>query len=217
MSLLVAPSLLSADFAGLREEVEDMVKAGADHFHLDIMDGHFVPNLTFGPMVAKAIRSLTSLPLDAHLMVTNPDVLLNALHDANVDSITVHSEGYPNVLKTLQAIKALGLKAGLALNPNTSANILEDLLDHIDIVLVMTVNPGFGGQTFMEEVLPKIKAIRAMINHGNHKIQLQVDGGVNSQTVKYLQDADLVVAGMAAFGGGKSKYKENINALKGQG
>lgn len=208
----IAPSILSADFSDLKNEVIRLTEAQADAIHLDIMDGHFVPNLTFGPAVVKAIRPYTNLPFDVHLMVENPDEMLEWFALAGADYITVHAEVCPHLDKTLDAIHALGLKAGVSLNPSTSENVLEYILDKLDLILVMTVNPGFGGQQFMDNQLEKIAKIRKLI--GARNIILSVDGGINPMTAAEATaaGADMLVAGSAVFAGGD--IVKNINALR---
>jgi ribulose-phosphate 3-epimerase len=212
--IVIAPSILSADFARLGEEVRDVAAAGADWIHLDVMDGHFVPNITFGPAVVKALRSYTDLPFDAHLMIDPVDPYIGAFADAGADLITVHAEAGPHLHRTLQNIRARGKKAGVSLNPGTSESVLDYVLDDIDLVLVMSVNPGFGGQSFIHSQLAKIRRIREMI--GLRPIRLQVDGGVSTSTIAATVEAgaDTLVAGSAVFKGGAGEYARNIAALR---
>ncbi|QZP08756.1 ribulose-phosphate 3-epimerase [Caenibius sp. WL] len=214
---LISPSILSADFARLGEEVRAIDEAGADWIHVDVMDGHFVPNLTIGPDVVKAIRSWSDKPFDVHLMISPVDAYLEAFAQAGADIITVHPEAGPHIHRTVQAIKGLGKKAGVSLNPGTPAKMLDYLIDEIDLVLVMSVNPGFGGQSFIASQLRKIEAVRKMIDKSGRAIHLEVDGGVNPETARQCVDAgaDVLVAGSAAFKGGPDHYAPNIAALKG--
>jgi len=212
----IAPSLLSADFTRLGEEVRAVEAAGADLIHFDVMDGHFVPNITIGPGVVKALRPHTTKPFDVHLMISPIDPFLEAFAEAGADIITVHPEAGAHTHRTVQAIKALGKQAGISLNPATPAKMLDYLIDEIDLVLVMSVNPGFGGQAFIDSQLRKIEAIRKRIDQTGRAIDLEVDGGIDRDTAARAIDAgaDVLVAGTAVFRGGSDAYAENIRVLR---
>jgi ribulose-phosphate 3-epimerase len=214
---LVAPSILSADFAKLGEEVRAIDEAGADWIHIDVMDGHFVPNLTIGPGVVKALRPHTQKPFDVHLMISPVDPFLDAFAEAGADIITVHPEAGPHLHRTVQRVKALGKKAGVSLNPGTPADALDYVLDELDLVLVMSVNPGFGGQKFITSQLKKIETIAETIARRGLPIVLEVDGGIDPATARQAVagGATALVAGTAAFRGGPSAYTDNIKALRG--
>jgi ribulose-phosphate 3-epimerase len=213
----IAPSILAGDFAKLGEEVRALEAAGADFIHIDVMDGHFVPNLTIGPDVVRALRPHSKLPFDVHLMIAPVDPMLPAFAAAGADILTVHPEAGAHTHRSLQLIKSLGKKAGLSLNPGTPASIAEPLLGDVDLVLVMSVNPGFGGQSFIPGALGKIEALREMIDAGGRTIDLQVDGGINFATAPQAvaAGADLLVAGTATFKGGAEHYAANIARLRG--
>ena len=214
---LIAPSILSADFAKLGEEVRAIDEAGADWIHIDVMDGHFVPNLTIGPGVVKALRPHSKKPFDVHLMISPVDNFLDAFAEAGADIITVHPEAGPHLHRTVQRVKGLGKKAGVSLNPATPAKALDYVLEEIDLVLVMSVNPGFGGQKFISSQLRKIEAIANRIAKEGLSAQIEVDGGIDPETAPQAIDAgaNVLVAGTAAFRGGPSNYASNIQALRG--
>jgi ribulose-phosphate 3-epimerase len=216
---LISPSILSADFAQLGDEVRAVDEAGADWIHIDVMDGHFVPNLTIGPGVVKALRPCSKKPFDVHLMISPVDAFLDSFADAGADIVTVHPEAGPHLHRTVQRIKALGLKAGVSLNPATPVDALDYVLEDLDLVLVMSVNPGFGGQKFISSQLGKIEAIAERIAARNLDIQLEVDGGIDPETARQSVDAGatVLVAGTAVFRGGPSSYAGNIRALRGAG
>lgn len=197
----IAPSILAADFSKLAEEVKEAEAAGADMIHIDVMDGHFVPNISMGPFIVEAVRKVTSLPLDVHLMIENPDRYIEQFIDAGADYITIHMEASPHIHRTVQEIRRLGAKPGVVINPGTPASSISSIIDYVDMVLVMTVNPGFGGQSFIPGVLPKIREIKQMIIGKELDIDIEVDGGINSETLKLCKDAgaNIFVAGSAIF------------------
>jgi ribulose-phosphate 3-epimerase len=220
VSVRIAPSILSADFARLGDEIAMVTEAGADWIHVDVMDGHFVPNITIGPLVVKAIRRYSKIPFDCHLMIAPADIYIAAFAGAGADIISIHPEAGPNPHRTLQVIRSLGKKAGYVLNPGTPVEVIDPVLDLLDLILVMTVNPGFGGQTFLSSQLSKIEAVRERIEASGRDVMLEVDGGINLDTAKeaIAAGADVLVAGTAVFekgGKGREYYAGNIARLRG--
>lgn len=212
----VAPSILSADFAALGNEIKDVEKGGADCIHIDVMDGHFVPNITIGPLIVEAVRPVTDLPLDVHLMIEEPDRYITAFAKAGADILSVHAEACPHLHRTIQLIKEQGVKAGVVLNPHTPVQVIEHVFDDLDLVLLMTVNPGFGGQKFIHSVLPKIKEVKRMADEkGKKDLLIEVDGGVNKETAPLVIEAgaNLLVAGSAVYG--QSDRKKAISEIRG--
>ena len=216
-SPIIAPSILASDFARLGEEAKAVEAAGADWLHVDVMDGHFVPNITIGPDVVKALKPLVKIPLDVHLMIAPVDPFLDAFRAAGADYISVHPEAGPHLNRTLKRIRELGAKAGVVFNPSTDPSVVQWMMDEVDLILVMSINPGFGGQSFMHSQLRKIEALRKMIDATGRDIPLEVDGGVTPETAKLCvaAGATALVAGTAVFRGGPAKYAANIAALRG--
>ena len=210
----IAPSILSADFSKLGEEIKDVERGGADYIHVDVMDGHFVPNITIGPLIVDSIRPITKLPLDVHLMIENPDQYIEDFAKAGADYITVHVEACRHLHRTIQLIKSLGVKAGVVLNPATPVQLIEPIIEDVDMVLLMTVNPGFGGQKFISSVLPKIKQVKEMSEQKGLNLEIEVDGGVNEETALLCVEAGatVLVAGSAVFN--QSDRREAISRLK---
>ncbi len=216
-SVRIAPSILAADFARLGEEVKALEDAGADFIHIDVMDGHFVPNITVGPSLVQALRPHSSLPFDVHLMISPVDDFVPIFAEAGADIITVHPEAGPDVARTIALIKKQGKKAGISLNPGTPPDAVDPVLGEVDLILVMSVNPGFGGQTFIASQLDKIRTLRKRIDESGRRIDLEVDGGITADTAAQAvaAGADLLVAGTATFAGGPSRYAGNISRLRG--
>jgi ribulose-phosphate 3-epimerase len=215
MMVKIAPSILSADFARLGEEITAVEKAGADYIHIDVMDGHFVPNITIGPLIVEAVRPVTKLPLDVHLMIENPDQYIEAFAKAGADYITVHVEACKHLHRTIHYIKSFGIKAGVVLNPATPVDSIQHVLADIDMVLLMSVNPGFGGQKFIPEVLPKIRKVKEMADLKGKEIEIEIDGGVNSETAKLCIEAgaNVLVAGSAIYN--QEDYEAAISLIRG--
>ena len=214
---IIAPSILAADFARLGEEVRAVQAAGADWLHIDVMDGHFVPNITLGPDIVRALKPHATIPMDVHLMIAPVDPFLEAFVEAGADIVSVHPESGPHLNRTLKRIRQLGARAGVVFNPSTSPSVIEWMMDEVDLILVMSINPGFGGQSFMHSQLAKIETLRRMIDASGRDIVLEVDGGVTAETARLCVDAGAtaLVAGTAVFRGGPQAYSANIAALRG--
>lgn len=212
----IAPSILSADFSRLGEEIKDVERGGADYIHVDVMDGHFVPNITIGPLIVEAIRPVTKLPLDVHLMIENPDRYISQFSRAGADIISVHVEACRHLHRTIQHIKAEGVKAGVVLNPHTPVSMIEHVIEDVDLVLLMTVNPGFGGQAFIPSVLPKIREVHKLVTERNLQVEIEVDGGVNIETAKQCIEAgaNVLVAGSAIYN--QADRASAIRAIRGK-
>lgn len=210
----IAPSILSANFAKLGEEIKEVEQAGADYIHVDVMDGHFVPNITIGPLIVEAIIPVTNLPLDVHLMIENPDQYIPTFAEKGASIITVHQEACPHLHRTIQLIKDMNVQAGVVINPATPIEMITEILSYVDLVLIMTVNPGFGGQSFIHEMIPKVKAIAELREQNNYQYEIEIDGGVNIETAKLCTDAgaDVLVAGSAIFN--ESDRKKAIEDLR---
>ncbi|TYS70639.1 ribulose-phosphate 3-epimerase [Sutcliffiella horikoshii] len=210
----IAPSILSADFANLGKDIIDVEQGGADYIHIDVMDGHFVPNITIGPLIVEAVRPITKLPLDVHLMIENPDAYIEDFAKAGADIISVHVEACRHLHRTIQHIKSLGVKAGVVINPATPVESIIPILNDVDLVLLMTVNPGFGGQAFIQDVLPKIKQVASLVKERGLSIDIEVDGGVNPETAKLCVDAgaNVLVAGSAIYN--KEDRKQAISSIR---
>ncbi|GKU81889.1 ribulose-phosphate 3-epimerase [Niallia sp. NCCP-28] len=215
MMIKIAPSILSANFAALGEDIKDVELGGADYIHVDVMDGHFVPNITIGPLVVDAIRPITKLPLDVHLMIENPDQYISEFAKAGADIITVHVEACRHLHRTIQLIKEQGIKAGVVLNPSTPVDTIKHIIQDIDMVLLMTVNPGFGGQAFISSVVPKITEVRKMANELNPEMDIEVDGGINEETAKICIEAGANVLVAGSFIYGSSDRAEAIKTIRG--
>ncbi len=211
----IAPSILSADFSKLGEEIKDVERGGADYIHVDVMDGHFVPNITIGPLIVEAIRPITKLPLDVHLMIDNPDQYIEEFANAGADYLTVHVEACKHLHRTIHYIKSFGVKAGVVLNPATPVQTIEHVIDDIDMVLLMTVNPGFGGQKFIEQVLPKIRQVKELVDKKGLSVEIEVDGGVNEETARKCVEAgaNVLVAGSAIYN--ERDRKKAIEKIRG--